>query len=426
MIDLDKLAELEDLWRGSAPGVTGARCLNVRHQARDCRICVEACPVEAISIPNRASGGAEAIVLDQAACARCGLCLNVCPTGVFVQPEPPESRLGQVVARSPGQVIELACPRKEPPDLSQVPGASVVQTPRCLGALAVPALLELTTAGLSLWLNDSICHSCPIGKAHGIIQRNVASANRWLEVMGGAPAIRSYLTNAEELADTPTSRPVIHQDHSVMSRRDFFRSLTGRKEPAAAGAIAPSGAGRSDEPAPSPSPGTHAEGGVGQRPPHFIPAQRQHLARALRRLGSDPEACVPTADLPIADVRITDACSACGLCARFCPSEAITFLSDGAYYVLHFSAALCLGEECSLCSIGCPTDAVRFGQEVTADELLSTQPRAARAGRLAPCPQCGALTHAPNEGDEPAEVPLCYVCQAQAQRSSLLPSVPTG
>jgi ferredoxin len=126
--------------------------------------------------------------------------------------------------------------------------------------------------------------------------------------------------------------------------------------------------------------------------------------------------------MPIADVIVADSCTACGLCAQFCPTEAIVFLSDGEYYVLHFSAALCLGEECSLCIIGCPTDAVSFGQEVMTDELLSTQPRPVRAGRLAPCLQCGALTDAPMEDDTTAEVSLCYVCQAQAAGSNLLPN----
>ena len=136
---------------------------------------------------------------------------------------------------------------------------------------------------------------------------------------------------------------------------------------------------------------------------------------------------VPTSTLPIADVTVSDSCTACGLCAKFCPTEAITFLSDGEYYVLHFSAALCLGEDCSLCIVGCPTDAVRFGQEVMAGELLSTQPRPAKAGRLAPCPQCGALTDAPapqGEDDSAEEVPLCYICRARSNRPDLLSSLP--
>ena len=427
MIDLDVLAELGDLWSGSPPRVKGERCLNVRHRRRNCRICVESCPVDAISIPRGAGVDADPVVLDRDTCVRCGLCVNACPTGVFVQTDPLESKLSQIIARSPSQVVELACPRKEQPELSRVPEASVVPTPRCLAALSVPALLELAALGKSLWLNDSFCHACPIGEARHGIQLSITTATRWLEAMGHEPAIHSYLDAAEQLGDESTSRPLVRGDAYVFSRRDFFRSLRGRSGQAAAGVTADGDALQSKQVAPISSAGPDANDrdiGEGMRHhlAHHIPVQRQQLAGALHRLSPDPTMRVSTAALPIADVIVADSCTACGLCAQFCPTEAIVFLSDGEYYVLHFSAALCLGEDCSLCNIGCPTDAVSFGQEVMADELLSTQPRPVKAGRLAPCPRCGALTDAPLEDDETAEVPFCYVCQAQAARSNLLPN----
>jgi ferredoxin len=423
MIDLSESADLGELWGGSPPGVIGDHCLNVRHRARNCRICVEACPTNAISIPGGEDVYADPVVLNQDTCVRCGLCLNACPTGVFVQAVPPETKLSQLIGHSPSPVVELACPRKEPPELSWVPEAGVVQTPRCLAALSVPTLLELATTGKTLWVNDSICHTCPIGGARQTIEQTLMVTNRWLQVMGYASAIRSHVDAADELAAEPTPRPVIRGDRSVLSRRDFFKSLTGRAAQTTGGYLAEREEPHSEPPAPV---GPHAargdvEEGTGRGLSHHIPAQRHHLARALRRLSPDPMAQVPTTALPIADVAVSDSCTACGLCAQFCPTEAITFLSDGEYYVLHFSAALCLGEDCSLCIIGCPTEAVRFGQEVIADELLSTQPRPLKAGRLAPCPQCGALTDAPDlQGDdESAEVRLCYICQARANRSDV-------
>ena len=425
---IDHQAELANLWGGSPPRVVGGRCLNVRHRGRDCHICVDACPVSAISIPNQAGGGAEPIVLDQKTCVHCGLCLNVCPTGVFAQTEPPESKLHQALARSSSQVIELACPRKDPPDLSRVPEADVVQTPRCLAALSVPTLLDLTAGGKTLWLNDSICHTCPIGGARQTIDETVTVADRWLRVMGHASAIRSTLDAVDELAEASTHRSLIRGDRSVLSRRDFFKSLTGRTAQATGGLMADRDGPRSGEsesayPGDSRADREDTEERTGHRLAHHIPAQRQHLASALRRLTHDPMAQVSTAGLPVADVTVSDSCTACGLCAQFCPTEAITFLSDGEYYVLHFSAALCLGEDCSLCIIGCPTDAVRFDQELIVDELLSTQPRPLKAGGLAPCPQCGAPTHAPVEEDESAEVLLCHICQAQTNRPDLLSSL---
>jgi ferredoxin len=365
------------------------------------------------------------VALDQDTCVRCGLCLNLCPTGVFPQTDLPESRLIQAIAPSPDQLIELACPRKEPADLSRVPGASVIRTPRCLAALSVPALLELATTGKTLWLNDSICAVCPIGRVHGAIQGAVNAANRWLQGMGHAPALRSYLTAGEELVGEAVSRPVMRGDRPIMSRRDFFRSLTRTTGQATASMVAGSGIVFPDESssAHAREPGSSDDGGswegAGHRLPHRIPPQRQHLALVLRRLEPDPLASVPTAGLPIADVSVTEACTACGLCAQFCPTEALSFVNDEAYYVLNFSAALCLGEDCGLCAIGCPTQAVRFGKEVVAEELLSTQPRPIKAGRLSPCAQCGALTDAPDEVEEPPQAPLCYVCQARAHRPKI-------
>lgn len=423
-MNLDELAGLASLWGGSPPRVLGERCLNVRHRARACRICVDACPVDAISIPEGDSVDVAPVALDQDVCVQCGLCLHACPTGVFVQSNPPELKLPQVVTGSPAETIELACPRKEPAGMSQVPGAVVVQTPRCLAALSVPTLLELNTLGKTLWLNDSICHTCPIGEARWAIQRTITTANRWLRVMGHEPTIRNYLSAAEELADEPVSRLVMQTRRPAMSRRDFFRSVTRLAEHTA---VSP------DESSPS----GDWEPGMARRLPHYIPVKRQHLAYALGRLSPDPSASVPTASLPIADVAISDDCTACGLCAQFCPTEAISFVSDDQYYVLNFSAALCLGNDCSLCIIGCPTDAVLFGGEVTAGELLSTRPRPVKAGRLAPCAQCGALTDAPDEApqardtaphtrdraSESAEAPLCHVCRAQTNRPDLLPGL---
>ena len=414
MIDLNKLIELADLWGGVPPHVVDSRCLNDRHQARACRICVNACPVNAISTPFVPDVNSASIALDQDTCVRCGLCLNVCPTDVFVQTELPESKLPQIVARSTSQAIELACPRKDPPGLSRVPDASVIQTPRCLAAVSVPALLEMAATGKTLWLNDSVCHSCPIGSARGAIQHAVSTANRWLQAMGHEPAVHGLTATDNNLTDQPVSRPVVRGDETVMSRRDLFKSLKKRTGQAAASATPGTSAQPPRQPSPSrrgqasPDHGDSARG-AGQRLPHHIPAQRQRLAYSLRQLSPNPSANVPTTGLPIADVVITEDCTACGLCARLCPTEAISFVNDDEYYVLNFSAALCLGTDCALCVIGCPTQAVHFGGEVAADELLSTQPRHVKAGRLAPCTQCGAPTDVPDTMDETNESPVCYV-----------------
>jgi formate hydrogenlyase subunit 6/NADH:ubiquinone oxidoreductase subunit I len=401
--------QLASVWDVKSPQVIGSRCLNARHRKRDCHLCEKACPVEAISIAPDAQG-VSAVTLDPQTCVRCGLCLNVCPTGVFTQTNSPEPSLVQAIARSTDETIEVACPLKQPLDQTQVPGASVVQSPRCLAALSVPMLLELAAAGKTIWLNDSLCATCPIGQTRSAIQDALHTANRWLRATGHAPCVHSYVTSPDELADPSESPAVLPENRDVVSRRDFFKS------------IAQAGEAVASRTTPTRSRPESAKEVAPRGLPHHIPAQRQDLAYALGQLPHPPSTYVWITDLPIADVTITDACTACNLCAQFCPTEAISFVSDDEYYVLNFSAALCLGDDCSLCVIGCPTDAIRFGQQVMFDELLSTQPRPIRAGRLVPCPQCGAPIHAPNEPDESGAVQLCHICQAQANRSSGTPS----
>jgi ferredoxin len=428
MVEPSELTELRSLWRGRPPGVLGTRCLNVRHQARNCRICVEACPVEAIAIPSTENTHPVPIALNEDRCVRCGLCLNACPTGVFVELEPSGLDLLRAIARSPSPVIELACPRKEPASLSRVPEASVAQTTHCLAALSAPTLIQLTAAGKTVWLNDSICRSCPIGEAHQAIQGTVTAANHWLEVLGQPNTIYRYASTPRELSETPISRPVIGSDRSVMSRRDFFRSLTGRT---AKGTGSASHQPLSKRPsslrgAEAPVQITASAAGDGTPLAHHVPAHRQQLTHLLGQLSPDPSACVPTANLPIADVSVTRACTASGLCAQLCPTQAITFVSDDEYYVLNFLAGPCLGEDCSLCALGCPTQAVVFGQEVTVEELIGTDPRPLKAGRLEPCAECGTLTDAPMEVEKNDAAPLCHACQSGAKRPEAASGPLTG
>jgi formate hydrogenlyase subunit 6/NADH:ubiquinone oxidoreductase subunit I len=392
-----------NVWHMNPPQVTGSRCLNTRHRKRNCHLCEEACPVEAISISTN-DGDAGPVTLDPHTCVRCGLCLNACPTGVFAQTGAPEPSLVQVMIRASDETIEVACPLKDPPDQTQVPGASVLQSPRCLAALSVPMLLELAATGKTIWLNDSVCAACPIGEARSAIQNAAHTANRWLRATGHTASLHSYVTSPDELANPSISSAVLPGNRDIVSRRDFFKS------------IAQAGRAASSRTASTRSRPRDAKEVTPRGLPHHIPAQRQDLAYALGLLSHPASTYVWITDLPIADVTITDACTACNLCAQFCPTEAISFVSDDEYYVLNFSAALCLGDDCSLCAIGCPTDAIRFGQQVMFDELLSTQPRPIRAGRLVPCPGCGVPVHAPNEPDEREPARLCHICQAQANR----------
>lgn len=62
--------------------VSAGRCLMMKREAAtSCHECVKGCPEEAIDLRSR-------VRLDRSRCNSCGICIEVCPSGVFAFPEP--------------------------------------------------------------------------------------------------------------------------------------------------------------------------------------------------------------------------------------------------------------------------------------------------------------------------------------------------
>ncbi|RME50042.1 MAG: hypothetical protein D6796_03790, partial [Caldilineae bacterium] len=123
-------------------------------------------------------------------------------------------------------------------------------------------------------------------------------------------------------------------------------------------------------------------------------------------------------DFPIADVRVNiRQCTACGLCARFCPPGALTFLSDGQQFALGFYSALCLGKECHICELACPEQAITLTPPPLSPHLLRKKPRYLAAGDLTTCEKCGEPIAA--GPDFPS---TCYACRPRRDLSDFLAS----
>ena len=169
---------------GDSPELHPGRCVNRRHAGAQCSRCADACPVQAIGLHGQEPQ------LDESACVRCGLCLHVCPTDVYTPTLDFEKRLGQTVANLPLEPFALVCAAHPTPAMTAAKVTAVVQHRRCLAALSPADLLELSAGGRRrLWLDDSPCTECVIGRAQAALQRSADTARALLHAAGRPPAI---------------------------------------------------------------------------------------------------------------------------------------------------------------------------------------------------------------------------------------------
>jgi len=113
-----------------------------------------------------------------------------------------------------------------------------------------------------------------------------------------------------------------------------------------------------------------------------VPASRERLLARLTTAGPVAAKRVPFADVAIE----VDACTACGACVQFCPTDALSMTVDKESFKLTFLPAHCL--DCEICVIACPESVVTYGPVIS--ELNSI--RTLMTGSLASCQSCETPT----------------------------------
>lgn len=356
-----------------------ARCLNRHSHTANCRGCADICPTRAITLTSGE------VLLDESACINCGACLAACPTEVFAETAVPEDRLTKLVHDIKETSVMLACPlaveaspQGKAAVCSSISPDVVMITPRCLAALAPSHLLQMANKGQrTLWLHDAPCGACSLSLSHAQLQTAVTEAARWLEKWGLVPAIHLESEQSPEVQTEKNWRPITR--HSQFTgRRAFLRRLAGLEalEDEAAEAV------------------------------KRLPRERQRLQAWWQETENKPEK-IETEGLPITSIIIEAAtCSACGLCAKQCPTAALTFSSDESLtFQIWFKASACLA--CGICAQACPETAVAYTDHLPANTLLSEQTGWLTGGLLQLCSACQARISQFSHHNR------CHICRLQ-------------
>ncbi len=364
-------------------------CLNAAYKSANCQQCVTTCPSNAIVVYEGY------VQLNSSLCSNCGVCLHQCPSGVFSQANTVEATLVDTLATLPDTAIALVCQRNTKPSQARAPVTRVIQHHRCLAAISLTTLLELSNGGSrKIWLDDSHCISCPISKARATLVKMVIAVNQLLENLGHKPVISTYRLQPQDLTPGPATKALIYSNQPRISRRQFFSALTHRGRQ-----FSIKTSNQDDK--------NKLELTVNKRLPKHLSESRTRLLVQLKKLNGFTDQQIEADSIPFAQLKIdADCCSACELCVKFCPGAALQFHRSEEGFSLAFRASQCI--DCGICAKACPEQAISFTSQITVTALTATEPQQLVQGGLVSCDGCGRFmaTLATNP-----QKPLCFTCR---------------
>lgn len=325
--------------------VRAERCNRMCHKYAQCTLCETNCPVRAISVGEVRTN----IEVDWEKCTDCGICVNVCPTGVFSFKG--LSYLDFLKSRTAGiadGVLEISCNVRKKND------ASV----KCLGVIGVSDILYFYTSGASkIMLSFGDCAGCVNRYGREIVEDEVAELVKMaahfehlegLNIVSGGNYISIEFPKLFE-------RKEVSQK---MSRRDmlgFFRKK-------ATDSVVQGGVQFIPQDAPEKMQIRQQE----------IPVKRRLFLQSLLRCGEMKGEITPGSYFYA--VEISPECKHCKLCSKMCPSGAIAYSDEDKSITVNASKCT----SCGMCRIVCRHGNIKRKEKIDLqtfyDNIVKTKP----------------------------------------------------
>jgi ferredoxin len=372
---MDIFTILDRLAPGEQPSIKldSEACFHSIFRYSACSECFEICPVGAIQ-PNKPP------VFEENKCVSCMACLPACPAGAYSAKDALPGLLNccnQLKTAS----IELICEKHLQNQVGLDASNTAIQLRGCLAGLGPGAFMLLATFGFEkVILRTDACADCSWGSLRSEIVKDVSQAQQYLNTWGLADSI--------SVSDRKTGlveRPVWEADHPPISRRDLFHLASQEGQSVIGRALV-----------------------GGQQPSKDkLPRNRRQVLNAISVLNARAGKDNPTlTGLGYALVSISEACTACGICARVCPTRALQFEKQTEYkYRLLFTPETCVA--CEACYHVCTPKAITIDHAPAFRDVFGL-PEAviARAGEFTRCERCDI----PFAG--PPSHRFCPVCES--------------
>ncbi len=356
-------------------------CKRVRFRKSNCRICLDVCPENAISLhpgPTINSG-----------CSDCGLCQNACPTEVFQNElstdwhllNQARSFLGK--DRPPGEKrrLRIHC------HFTEGQNSDSLSVP-CLGRITENILLGAAVSGFDgVELARGICTECRLKQGEKLLTYAITTSRGVLESMGlGRFSIRVM------------ERKIKKEKKEVLSRREIFSKTSKKvKDKAAFFLYHKEKAIRENV---QEILGNKREAGNGKR----RSPRREFLRKLLKpKKGANGIVAQYKPDFPWKKIEIDEErCSACGTCQALCPTGAISKKREQGSELAYFTGSSCTN--CFLCKEACPEHAIQFEEKFSLVDLLEDEEIVVARVDVTSCFLCGEVITA-------GKGKLCSTCR---------------
>jgi ferredoxin len=358
-------------------------CLHTQDQHSACTACFDICPVEAII-------AGKPPVLNLEICQSCLACLPTCPVGAY-RADDDVANLLNCIARVEGKSVELVCGLHPQPEAGVDSESVGIRIHGCLAGLGTGAYLTLSALGMErIFARTEACRACKWHSLSPEIHRQTERAALFLSAWG-----REQTVTCVDEIPSPVERPLWDAKNPPLSRRDLFRLMARQGQVAMARAMENGVAASTRQPG----------------------RDRLRLVAAVSHLPA-PITSIRLEDFDFASLTISEACTACGACARACPTRALVFTKneDEKSFSLSFSAQDCIG--CDICDHVCLPDAIRLDHVPSFEQVFSVkEPVVAASGQLVRCERCKTIMAA-RDG-----VRLCTLCEYRRKNpfGSMLP-----
>lgn len=388
-------------------------CIRNRNKSSSCRLCVAACPVDAVQIERIPDKGLGPVV-DFGLCTACGACATVCPDGVFELVDLPDQKILSYLElltqqtsnvtfsctfgreeREEAEAAEQPKGRKQKKKRAETerPGVQVTCLARINEAIIVGA------AGLgaeTIWLDTSLCEQCSLGSVRPLIEKTARTSKRFLTTYGS----KAQVVAAVEPPAVATGKPLPKNFPTVESfdqvdRRDFLKRL--RKEAIKTGAVVV----ESSIPDFFPEPEETSQGLE-----YRVPTKRVLLLDAVRRFNDGVKEKASVRGMPFNSVAINENCTGCEWCALFCPSRALLKRDEEeeeSTARIDFTISYCTG--CDTCRDVCMEEAIDYRKDYSPAVFREETAESLAEFTIFACSEC----EEPFISMDPS-AEYCYIC----------------